>query len=222
MTEKCDSICRISSVDFPNQMTQAFLNPQLNGGKPKLLLHACCGPCSTTCVERLAFDYSITVFYYNPNIMDQEEYLLRRDNLVKFIDAFNEEYREETHVDFIEGDYKVEDFIKIAEPLAYEPEGGKRCDVCFEMRLSETGRKAHELDMDYFATAMAVSPHKNYASILKIGQNIGRANGVTFLDMDFKKRNGFGRSVELSKKYDLYRQKFCGCEYARAMMNKHK
>lgn len=222
MTEKCDAICMIPSTDFSNTMSQTFLNPQLANGKPKLLLHACCGPCSTTCIERLAFDYSVTVFYYNPNIMNQEEYILRRDNLIKFIDAFNKEYKNETFVDYIEGDYRVEDFIKIAEPLSHEPEGGKRCDICFELRLAETGRKANDLDMDYFATTMAVSPHKDYDSILKIGRSIGKTNDVEFLDMDFKKKNGFGRSVELSKKYGLYRQRFCGCEYARAMMKNNK
>ena len=105
------------------------MHTDLTNRKPRILLHACCGPCSTSCVERLAFDYDVTVFYYNPNITDQEEYLLRRDNLIKFIDAFNDEFKERTHVNYIEGEYKVEDFIKVAQPLCHEPEGGKRCDV---------------------------------------------------------------------------------------------
>ena len=138
--------------------------------------------------------------------------------IIKFIDAFNDEFKERTYVNYIEGEYKVEEFIKVARPLCNEPEGGKRCDVCFELRLEETGRIASGLGMDYFATAMAVSPHKDYASILRIGESIGASNNIKFLDVDFKKKNGFGRSIELSKKYGLYRQKFCGCEYARAMM----
>lgn len=222
MKEKCDTYVRFCTNELQPNRSTAYLNAKLANRKPSILLHACCGPCSTTCVERLAFDYNVTVFYYNPNIMDQEEYLLRKDNLIKFLDAFNNEYRDMTHVNYIEGDYKVEDFIKVTKSLCDEPEGGKRCDVCFELRLAETGRKANELGMDYFATAMAVSPHKDYASILKIGQSIGDAKNVKFLDMDFKKKNGFGRSVELSKKYGLYRQKFCGCEYARAMMKNHE
>lgn len=218
MKDKCDAYMGFRTDEFGKNRSSAYMNVNLADRKPRVLLHACCGPCSTSCVERLAFDYEITVFYYNPNITDQEEYLLRRDNLVKFIDAFNEEFKDRTHIHYFEGDYKVEDFIKVAQPLCNEPEGGKRCDVCFELRLEETGRKANELGMDYFATAMAVSPHKNYASIVRIGEAIGEANNVKFLDMDFKKDNGFARSVELSKKYGLYRQRFCGCEYARAMM----
>ena len=192
--------------EFHKNVSSAYMSVKLADRKPRILLHACCGPCSTSCVERLAFDYEVTVFYYNPNITDQEEYLLRRDSLIKFIDAFNEEFKDKTHVHYLEGDYKVEDFIKVTQSLCNEPEGGKRCDVCFELRLEEAGRKAKELGMDYFATAMAVSPHKDYVSILRIGQTIGEANNVKFLDVDFKKKNG------------LYRQKFCGCEYARAMM----
>ena len=218
MKEKCDTYVGFRTNEFQNKVFPAYMHADLTTRKPRILLHACCGPCSTSCVERLAFDYDVTVFYYNPNITDQEEYLLRRDNLIKFIDAFNDEFKARTHVNYIEGEYKVEEFIKVAQPLCHEPEGGKRCDVCFELRLEETGRIASGLGMDYFATAMAVSPHKDYASILRIGESIGESNNIKFLDMDFKKKNGFGRSIELSKKYGLYRQKFCGCEYARAMM----
>lgn len=218
MKEKCDAYMGFRADEFHKNVSSAYMSVKLADRKPRILLHACCGPCSTSCVERLAFDYEVTVFYYNPNITDQEEYLLRRDSLIKFIDAFNEEFKDKTHVHYLEGDYKVEDFIKVTQSLCNEPEGGKRCDVCFELRLEEAGRKAKELGMDYFATAMAVSPHKDYVSILRIGQTIGESNNVKFLDVDFKKKNGFGRSVELSKKYGLYRQKFCGCEYARAMM----
>ena len=218
MKEKCDAYMGFRADEFHKNVSSAYMSVKLADRKPRILLHACCGPCSTSCVERLAFDYEVTVFYYNPNITNQEEYLLRRDSLIKFIDAFNEEFKDKTHVHYLEGDYKVEDFIKVTQSLCNEPEGGKRCDVCFELRLEEAGRKAKELGMDYFATAMAVSPHKDYVSILRIGQTIGEANNVKFLDVDFKKKNGFGRSVELSKKYGLYRQKFCGCEYARAMM----
>ncbi len=220
MKEKCDAYMGFRADEFHKKVSSAYMSVKLADRKPRILLHACCGPCSTSCVERLAFDYEVTVFYYNPNITDQEEYLLRRDSLIKFIDAFNEEFKDRTHVHYLEGDYKVEDFIKVTQSFCNEPEGGKRCDVCFELRLEEAGRKAKELGMDYFATAMAVSPHKDYVSILRIGQTIGEANNVKFLDVDFKKKNGFGRSVELSKKYGLYRQKFCGCEYARAMMKK--
>ena len=149
--------------------------------KPSVLLHACCGPCSTSCVERLAPDYNVTVYYYNPN---------------------------------------TERYIAKCGPLADEPEGGARCDVCFAMRLAQTARKAGEIGADYFTTTMSVSPHKNYDKIRTLGLSLEEESSARFLDVDFKKKNGFGRSVEMSRKYGLYRQNFCGCEYARAAMKK--
>ena len=173
--------------------------------KPSLLLHACCGPCSTSCVERLAPDYQITLYYYNPNITDREEYLLRRDTLLQFIRAFNEEHKDTYYLDK-------------CGPLADEPEGGARCDLCFALRLAETARKAGELGIDYFTTTMSVSPHKNYDKIRTLGMALEEQTSSRYLDVDFKKKNGFGRSVELSKQYGLYRQNFCGCEFARNAM----
>jgi predicted adenine nucleotide alpha hydrolase (AANH) superfamily ATPase len=187
----------------------------LEGEKKKLLLHACCGPCATSCVERTAYDYSVTVYYYNPNIMDEEEYLKRRDALLKFLKAFNEENKDVTYVDFIEGKFEPDKFVRRAHAFKDEPEGGRRCDVCFEMRLSETARMAREMNSDYFTTTMSVSPHKDYDKIRELGMALTAPPGPEFLDIDFKKKNGFGRSVELSKKYGLYRQDFCGCEFAR-------
>ena len=186
--------------------------------KPRVLLHACCGPCSTSCIERLAPDYAVTAYYYNPNITDREEYYLRRDTLMQFIRAFNEDHKDEFVISYIEGAYEPQKYIEKAEPLRDEPEGGRRCDVCFAMRLAETARMAAELDMDYFTTTMSVSPHKNYDKIRTLGMSLQQQTGVKFLDVDFKKKNGFGRSVELSKQYGLYRQNFCGCEYARQAM----
>lgn len=184
--------------------------------KPRLLLHACCGPCSTACVERLADEYQITVYYYNPNITDSEEYFLRRDALLKFLKAFNEENKEKgIFVDYLEGRYDSDRFLSMAEALKDEPEGGRRCDVCFSMRLTDTAVMAKKMGMDYFTTTMSVSPHKNYAKISSLGYALETEIGVDFLDVDFKKKNGFGRSVELSKKYGLYRQHFCGCDFAR-------
>lgn len=186
--------------------------------KPTVLLHACCGPCSTACVERLVSNYSVTLYYYNPNITDKDEYLLRRDTLLQFVKAYNEEHKDEFVVDFIEGPYNPDKYICKAEPLKDEPEGGKRCDMCFSMRLTETARKANELSMDYFTTTMSVSPHKNYDKIKTLGLILENDSTSSFLDIDFKKKNGFARSVEMSKEYGLYRQNFCGCEYAREAM----
>lgn len=183
--------------------------------KPSLLLHACCGPCSTSCVERLCRDYSITVYYYNPNITDREEYYLRRDTLLAFLKAFNEENKDTCFVDYLEGEYEPDKYLAKCSPLKDEPEGGRRCDVCFALRLAETARKAGQLGIDYFTTTMSVSPHKNYDKIKTLGLSLEEMTSSRFLDIDFKKKNGFGRSVELSKKYGLYRQNFCGCEFAR-------
>ncbi|MBQ6314357.1 MAG: epoxyqueuosine reductase QueH [Mogibacterium sp.] len=188
--------------------------------KPSILLHACCGPCSTSCVERLAEDYSITVYYYNPNITDREEYYLRRDTLLQFLRAFNEERKDTTYVSYLEGEYEPDRYLAKCEPLRDEPEGGRRCDLCFALRLAETARKAGELGLDYFTTTMSVSPHKNYDKIKTLGLSLEQETNSRFLDIDFKKKNGFGRSVELSKRYGLYRQNFCGCEFARAAMHK--
>ena len=183
--------------------------------KPSVLMHACCGPCSTSCVERTAEDYALTLYYYNPNITDREEYYLRRDTLLQFLKSFNEEHKEMYTVGFLEGAYEPERFVEKAAPLADEPEGGRRCELCFALRLTETARMAKELGMEYFTTTMSVSPHKNYEKIKELGLALEEETGVKFLDIDFKKKNGFGRSVELSKRYGLYRQNFCGCDFAR-------
>lgn len=211
------------SIQYNTQETRGLSADGLSGlalmpEKPSLLLHACCGPCATSCVERTAEDYALTVYYYNPNITDREEYYLRRDTLLQFLNAFNEENKDTFTVGYIEGAYEPRKFISRAAPLADEPEGGKRCELCFAMRLAETAHKAKELEMDYFTTTMSVSPHKDYASIKALGLMLEEETGVSFLDMDFKKKNGFGRSVELSKHYGLYRQNYCGCSFARAAM----
>jgi hypothetical protein len=154
--------------------------------------------------------------------MDREEYYLRRDTLLQFIRAFNEEHRDEyAAVSYLEGAYEPERFVEKAGHLRDEPEGGRRCDVCFAMRLTDTAYMARELEMDFFTTTMSVSPHKNYSKIRTLGLELEEKTGVRFLDIDFKKKNGFGRSVEMSKQYGLYRQNFCGCEYARAAMGPH-
>lgn len=215
MEEKCKPFVGFNSIEYTNPDLQGIQSLMLKEQKPTVLLHACCGPCATACVERLAFDYSVTVYYYNPNITDPEEYFLRRDNLVKFIDAFNEEYKGETVVNYVEGPYEPEAYIRRVQSLVNEPEGGKRCDVCFEMRLADTARMAQEMQMDYFTTTLTVSPHKNFAAITAVGEAFAESINPDYLAIDFKKKNGFGRSVELSKKYGLYRQRFCGCEYAR-------
>ena len=207
---------RFTSCDEVNALVSEMQGITLAPKKPSVLLHACCGPCATSCVERLAPDYAVTVYYYNPNITDREEYYLRRDTLKHFIDEFNRENVALYTVGFIEGAYDPDRFIEKADALRDEPEGGRRCDICFSMRLAETARMASKMEMDYFTTTMSVSPHKDYEKIKSLGSMLEQEITPSFLDVDFKKKNGFGRSVELSKKYGLYRQNFCGCDYARA------
>ena len=169
--------------------------------KPELLLHSCCGPCSTAVIERLMPDYKITVFYFNPCITDREEYEKRKANQIAFIDAFNRETPCVGKVKFIEGDYKPEVYFERVKGLEGEPEGGKRCEVCFRQRLEETARMAKSLEMDCFTTTLTISPHKDYEIISGIGKELEEELGVEFLDIDFKKKAGFQRSIQLAKKH---------------------
>lgn len=181
-----------------------------NGEKKKLLLHSCCGPCSTAVIERLETFFDITVFYFNPNITESEEYNLRLNEQKRFIaEAYGDKIK------IIEGRYKSVEFFLKAEGLQKEPEGGKRCEMCFTMRLTETAKVAKEQEFDYFCSTLSVSPHKNAELINSIGEKLGEEFGVKYLVNDFKKENGYKRSVELSEKYELYRQHYCGCIYSK-------
>lgn len=189
--------------------------PEKSLQKPALLLHSCCGPCSTAVIERLADEFDVTVFFYNPCITDEEEYLLRRENQKKFLNAYNEERIGKGQIRFLEGPYQPGTFLKLAEGHESDPEGGGRCSLCFAQRLEKTAETAQMTGNDYFGTTLTVSPHKNYRKISEIGQKIALRYGLTFLDRDFKKKDGFKRSIELSKKYGLYRQDYCGCEFSK-------
>lgn len=183
--------------------------------KPSLLLHSCCGPCSTAVIERLAGDYQITIFFYNPCITDQEEYQKRKETQIEFINKYNSSLPPKEHIRFREGPYDTKKFYRIAEGLENEPEGGKRCLRCFEQRLEKTAETCALTGCDYFGTTLSVSPHKNYDLIRRIGRKLAVRYNVSFVDEDFKKKEGFKRSVELSKAYGLYRQNYCGCQYSK-------
>jgi len=183
--------------------------------KPSLLLHSCCGPCSTAVLERVVDEFDVTVFFYNPCITDEDEYRMRKEAQFKFIERFNEENIGKYKVTFKEGAYRPGEFFRLTEGLGNEPEGGSRCEVCFRQRLEKTAETASIEGYDYFGTTLTVSPHKNYKLITEIGKGIALRYGLSFLDRDFKKKDGFRRSVELSKKYELYRQNYCGCEYSK-------
>ncbi len=190
-----------------------FSNTEIS--KPSVLLHSCCGPCSTAVIERLLPEYNITVFFYNPNITDIEEYQKRKESQIKFIKKFNLQNSRGNQVEFLEGTYEPQVFYEGIKGLENELEGGQRCDVCFRIRLSETAKNAKNLKYDFFATTLTVSPHKDYNIITMIGTEISMREGVSYLDIDFKKKAGFQRSIELSKKYLLYRQNYCGCEFSK-------
>ena len=174
---------------------------------PKLLLHSCCGPCSTTCINILSNYFYVDVLYYNPNIEPEDEYIKRKNEQIKFINEFNGKYP----VKFIDADYDNEDFMKDLHPLKEEKEGGKRCAVCIKKRMEYTCLKAKELGYDYFATTLTVSPHKNSQVINKIGESLEELYGIKFLYSDFKKEDGYLKSINYAKEYNLYRQNYCGC-----------
>lgn len=181
--------------------------------RPKLLLHSCCGPCSTTVLTLLVSHFDITVLYYNPNIEPKEEYYKRKEEQIRFIKEFNNE-----HIKFMDCDYNNQDFRNRVVGLEQEREGGARCAVCFKLRLEKTAEIAKALDFDYFGTTLTVSPHKNSEVINKIGALLETEYGVKYLYSDFKKKDGYKRSIELSKKYNLYRQDYCGCEFGRTSL----
>lgn len=188
----------------------------------KVFLHSCCAPCSSYCMEYLRQYFDVTVFYYNPNIMNEEEYRKRVKEQQRLIDVYNRlEQTEEgillRKIDFVEGRYDVENYLATIKGLEDAPEGGSRCGRCFELRLRETARVAKELNMDYFTTTLTISPLKNAKLLNEIGNRIGKEVGIAFLPSDFKKNNGYLRSIELSKEYDLYRQNYCGCDFSKTI-----
>ena len=183
--------------------------------KPKLLLHSCCGPCSTAVVERLVDEFDVTVFFYNPCITEEDEYQRRRAAQMDFIEKFNRENAGKARLWFLEGSYRPAEFFAAVKGLENEPEGGARCRVCFRQRLEKTAEMASMSGFDYFTTTLTVSPHKDYKQISVLGRELAMRYALTFLDRDFKKKDGFRRSVELSRKYGLYRQDYCGCIYSK-------
>lgn len=187
---------------------------KLEKDKPRLLLHSCCGPCSTAVIERLLPDYDITVFFYNPNITDPNEYEKRLTSQLMVIDYFNKNLSPENKIDFIEGRYDPDEYFKLVSGYEEEKEGGRRCSLCFDMRLEETAIIAKEKGFDTFTTTLTVSPHKSYDIISQIGKSLSEKYKVEYLDGNFKKKDGFKRSIELSKEMNLYRQNYCGCQFS--------
>ena len=178
-----------------------------SGEMTRLLLHCCCAPCASYVLEYLSPFYKITALFYNPNIQPREEYFKRAAELEKLIAIAG--YAKS--VDLIVAGYETGEYEAVASPYWEEPEGGRRCRACFELRLGEAARRAREGGYSYFTTTLSVSPHKDAALLNEIGAGLAGETGVKYLHSDFKKRDGYKRSVELSKKYGLYRQRYCGC-----------
>lgn len=188
-------------------------------GKPSMLLHSCCGPCSTSVIERLVDRYELTVYFYNPNITNEGEYEKRFEAERQFIDEYNKKLAddtvsEEARIKLMEGKYDPENYLIAVKGLEDQPENGDRCTKCFEVRMRRTAQEAQRLGYDIFATTLSVSPHKNTERINKIGYELEKEFSISFLDESFKKKDGFKRSVELSKEYGLYRQNYCGCIFS--------
>ena len=180
----------------------------LEGRRPTLLLHSCCGPCSSAVLERLRDHFRVTVLYYNPNIEPEEEYLHRKAEQRRLLEILGD-------VELLPCEYDHAAFETFAPAMADEPEGGKRCLACFAMRMNETARQAKEHGFEYFTTTLSVSPHKNADNVNRAGEEAGQRFGVKYLYADFKKKNGYLRSLQLSAEYGLYRQNYCGCLYSR-------
>lgn len=181
--------------------------------RPKLFLHSCCAPCSSYCLMYLAQYFDIIDFYYNPNIAPKEEHDKRALELKRLVGTLKDEYG--YNIEFIEGEYEPEKFYEMAKGLEDLPEGGERCFKCYKLRMEEAARLAREMGADYFTTTLSISPLKNAAKINEIGEELAGIYGVKHLPSDFKKREGYKKSVELSKKYELYRQNYCGCIYSK-------
>ena len=200
----------------PNVNYQRMLDEIIKGldpaaPPPKLLLHSCCAPCSSYVLEYLTQYFSITVFYYNPNIYPPEEYDHRVAELQRLID----ELPVRNPVTFVERGYDPNEFYEAVRGLEDIPEGGERCFACYRLRLERTAQLAAELGADYFTTTLSISPYKNAAKLGEIAEELGEIYDLTSLPSDFKKKNGYKRSIELSSDYNLYRQDYCGCIFSK-------
>ena len=190
----------------------------LGGRRPRLLLQSCCGPCSSYVLEYLCRFFEVTVLFYNPNIQPREEYEKR----LYWQRRLLAELPEASGAEFMECSWDGEAFDRAAKGLESQPEGGRRCAACFALRLEETARRARENGFEYFCTTLTVSPHKDAGRINAIGAALGEKYGVKWLPSDFKKREGYKRSIELSRQYGLYRQDYCGCLFSKRQADNTK
>ena len=191
---------------------EKIINEISETDKPmRLLLHSCCAPCSSYVLEYLSQYFDITVFYYNPNISPEKEYRMRVEEQMRLVN-----HMELPHpVAFLEGEYQPETFYNTVRGLEDLPEGKERCFRCYRLRLEASARVAKEQGFDYFTTTLTISPLKNAEKLNEIGQELAQKYHIPFLPSDFKKKNGYKRSIELSREYGLYRQNYCGCVFSK-------
>ena len=206
------------SRNYAKELERLIQKLQQEGKVPRLLLHACCAPCSSAVLEYLSQYFAITLLYYNPNIAPLEEYQKREAELRRLVSQMKF-----THpVELLPCQYDGQAFVQAARGLEGEPEGGKRCEACFRLRLRYAAQEAARLRFDYYTTPLSISPMKNAPLLNQLGEEIGREFGVAHLPSDFKKKDGYKRSVQLSKEYDLYRQDYCGCAFSKAQRQREK
>lgn len=199
------------NTNYQLEMEKELRRIQERGVRPRLLLHSCCAPCSSAVLERLTSAFEITVFYYNPNIAPEEEFIHRAEEQRRLIEAMPHS----GHIEFLCGNYDWKRFENLARGLENAPEGGERCTRCFYLRLGETARVASKMGFDYFTTTLSISPLKDAQRLNRIGGELSQRFHTPYLFSDFKKKDGYRRSCELSAVYGLYRQSYCGCRFSK-------
>lgn len=204
----------MNKVNYKLVLEKTLREIKESGSRPKLLLHACCAPCSSYVLEYLAEYFDITVFFYNPNIFPEQEYRHRVEELKRLVSEMCPQ------VNILEGRYDPQEFFDMAKGLENEPERGERCHKCYRLRLNEAAFAARKGNFDYFTTTLSISPLKDSAVLNAIGREISEKTGIPYLFSDFKKNGGYKRSIELSAQYCLYRQDYCGCVYSKAAKNR--
>ncbi len=195
--------------NYQRELDELIKDNTKNGVKPSLLLHVCCAPCSSYVQEYLSEYFRITLFFYNPNMDSKEEYEHRETELKRLVDEAGFPSK------IVICEYDPQSFEEMAKGLEDEPEGGKRCPKCYELRMRKAAKYAAENRFDYFTTTLSISPYKNADWINAIGEKLEKEYGVKHLPSDFKKKDGYKRSIELSREYELYRQEYCGCRVSR-------
>lgn len=200
----------MNKINYQNELDKTLSDIERAGTTPSLLLHSCCAPCSSYVLEYLSRYFKITVFYYNPNIYPEEEFYKRRSEQERFISQLPTK----NPISFIGTEHMSEEFYKAVKGLEHIREGGERCFACYKLRLEESAMAARDMGADYFTTTLSISPMKNARKLNEIGGELGEKYGVKYLFSDFKKRNGYKRSTELSREYGIYRQNYCGCVFS--------